>query len=142
MVRRMDTAQLPPESVAQCATSMSSRHKSIATIFVWLDGLFAVAAVAMLLDRTRPDWGQLAGGMAFWVGLFTILTVWQLSKARKRTKLAKLAASDLSMRWYLNGKMIVGASQTGAPLPDVSFKITSGLVTVLTAVPRAHVVAG
>lgn len=137
----MDNAQLPPESVAQCATSMSSRHKSIATIYLWLDGLFTVAAVAMLLDRKRPDWASLAGGMAFWVGLFTILSVWQLSKARKRTKLAKLATSDATKRWYLNGKMVVAASETGAPLPDHSFKITSGLLTVLTAVPRAHVVA-
>ena len=140
MVRGMDTAQLPSESVAQCATSMSSRHKSIATIYLWLDGLFAVAAIAMLMDRKRPDWASLAGGMAFWVGLFTILAVWQLSKARKGTKLAKLATSDLSKRWYLNGKMIIGASDSGAPLPDLSFKITSRLLTVLTAVPRAHVV--
>ncbi len=137
----MDHAQLPSESVAQCATSMSSRHKSIATIYLWLDGLFAVAAIAMLVDRKRPDWASLAGGMAFWVGLFTILAVWQLTKARNRTKLAKLAASDLTKRWYLNGKMIVAANETGAPLPDLSFKITAGLNTVLTAVPRAQVVA-
>ena len=137
----MDNAQLPSESVAQCATAMSSRHKSIATIYLWLDGLFAVAAIAMLVDRTKPDWASLAGGMAFWVGLFTILAVWQLTKARNRTKLAKLAASDATKRWYLNGKMIVAANETGAPLPDLSFKITSALITVLTAVPRAHVVA-
>lgn len=137
----MDNARLPPESVAQCATAISSRHKSIATIYLWLDGLFTVAAIAMLLDRKRPDWASLAGGMAFWVGLFTILAVWQLSKARKGTKLAKLAASDATKRWYLNGKMIVAASETGSPLPDLSFKITSRLITVLTAVPRAHVVA-
>lgn len=120
---------------------MASRHKSIATIYLWLDGLFAVAAVAMLVDRTKPDWASLAGGMAFWVGLFTILAVWQLTKARNRTKLATLATADPTKRWYLNGKMIVAANETGAPLPDLSFKITSGLLTVLTAVPRAHVVA-
>ena len=137
----MDHAQLPPESVAQCATSMSSRHKSIATIYLWLDGLFAVAAIAMLMNRKRPDWASLAGGMAFWVGLFTILAVWQLAKARNRGKLAKLATSDATKRWYLNGKMIVAANETGAPLPDLSFKITSSLFTVMTAVPRAHVVA-
>ncbi len=137
----MEHAQLPLESVAQCATSMSSRHKSIATIYLWLDGLFAIAAAAMLVDRTKPDWASLVGGMAFWVGLFTILAVWQLTKARNRTKLAKLAASDLTKRWYLSGRMIVAANETGAPLPDLSFKITSGLLTVLTAVPRAHVVA-
>jgi len=137
----MDNAQLPSESVAQCATAMSSRHKSIATIYLWLDGLFAVAAIAMLLDRKRPDWASLAGGMAFWVGLFTILAVWQLAKARKATRLAKLATSDATKRWYLNSKMIVAASETGAPLADLSFKITSRLLTVLTAVPRAQVVA-
>ena len=137
----MDHAQLPSESVAQCATSMSSRHKSIATIYLCLDGLFVISAIAMLADHKRPDASTLAAGMAFWVGLLTILSVWQLSKARKRTRFAKLAASEPTMRWFLNGKMIVAASETGAPLPDKSFKITSGLLTVLTAVPRAHVVA-
>ena len=141
MVRRMDSAPLPSESVAQCATAMSSRHKSVATIFCWLDGLFAVAAIAMLIDRKRPDWASLAGGMAFWVGLFTILAVRQLMKARKMTNLGTRATSDPALRWYLNGKMIVCTSATGAPQVDMSFKITPRLITVLTAVPRAHVVS-
>lgn len=137
----MDSAQLPSESVAQCATAMSSRHKSVATIFLWIDGLFAVAAVAMLADDKRADSASLAGGMAFWVGLLTIIAVWQLVKARRSTRIAARATSDRALRWYLNGKMIVAANETGAPLPDQSFKITSRLLTVLTAVPRAHVVA-
>jgi hypothetical protein len=140
MVRRMDSAQLPPESVAQCATSMASRHKSVATVMLWLDGLFIVAAIAMLLDRNRPDWASLAGGMAFWVGLFSILATRSLMKARKMTNLGTRATSDPALHWYLNGKMIVCTSATGAPQVDLSFKITSRLITVLTAVPRAHVV--
>lgn len=141
MVRRMDSAPLPSESVAQCATAMSSRHKSVATIFCWLDGLFIVAAIAMVLDNKRPDSASLAGGMAFWVGLFTILVVRSLMKARKSTNLGKRATSDPTLRWYLNGKMIVAATDQGAALPDLSFKITPRLITVLTAVPRAHVVS-
>jgi hypothetical protein len=140
MVRRMDSASLPPESVAQCTTAMASRHKSVATIMFWLDGLFAAGVIAMIADRKKPDWASLAGGMAFWVGLFSILAIRALLKARKVTALGKRATEDSSLRWYLNGKMVVGASATGAPLPDLSFKITQRLITVLTAVPRAHVV--
>ncbi len=141
MVRAMDSPSLPPESVAQCSTAMASRHKSVATVMFWLDGLFLAAAIAMLVDRKRPDWASLAGGMAFWVGLFSILAIWSMLKARKATERGKRAASDTSLRWYLNGNLIVAASDTGAPLPDLSFKITSRLITVLTAVPRAHVVS-
>jgi len=141
MVRAMDSSPLPPESVAQCSTAMASRHKSIATVMFWLDGLFVAGVIAMLADRSKPDWGSLAAGMAFWVGLFSILAIRSVLKARKATALGARAASDRSLRWYLNGKMIVAASDTGAPLPDLSFKISSRLITVLTAVPRAHVVS-
>ncbi len=120
---------------------MASRHKSVATIMFWLDGLFVAGVIAMLADRSKPDWASLAGGMAFWVGLFSILAIRSVLKARKATARAALATTDKSLRWYLNGKMIVAASAEGAPLPDLSFKISQRLVTVLTAVPRAHVVS-
>lgn len=120
---------------------MASRHKSVATIMIWLDGLFIAGVIAMIADRSKPDWASLAGGMAFWVGLFTLLAVRSLIKARKATKRAELATTDRSLRWYLNGKMIVAASADGAPLPDHSFKITQRLASVLTAVPRAHIVS-
>ena len=137
----MDSSPLPPESVAQCSTAMASRHKSVATVMFWLDGLFVAGVIAMLADRSKPDWVSLAGGMAFWVGLFSILAIRSVLKARKATALGARATSDRSLRWYLNGKMIVAASDTGAPLPDLSFKISSRLITVLTAVPRAPVVS-
>lgn len=120
---------------------MASRSKSIASIFFWLDGIFVVGAIAMAADRTKPDWASTFGGMLFWVGLLSLFAIRLVLKARKNTRLARRASSEPNLRWYLNSKMIVGTTETGAPSPELSFKITSRLVTVLTAVPRAHVVA-
>ncbi len=136
----MDNPQLPAESVAQCATAMASRSKSIASIFLFLDVIFVVGAIAMAAERTKEDWASTFFGMLFWVGLLSLLGIRMIFKARKATQLARRAISEPNLRWYLNNKMIVGATETGAPSPDLSFKITSKLVTVLTAVPRAHVV--
>jgi hypothetical protein len=138
----MDARQLPPESIAQAATSMASRHKSVATIMFWLDGLFVCGAIAMAADQSKLDWASKLGGMLFWVALFTFLAVRSLRKASRATRIGARASADRSLTWYLNQKVIVGANATGAPLPDLSFKVTSSLINVLTAVPQARVVSG
>lgn len=135
-----DSIQLPRECIEQTADSVASTQKSIATVMIWLLGLFAVGGVAFMFDAPGGELAETLGGFGFWVALFTWLSVRYVRKARRIRDTGRLATSDPSMQWYLSGRLIVPADAQGVPQPARAFKISSRLRTVLTAVPRAQLV--
>jgi hypothetical protein len=132
---------LPPAAVAQAATSVESTAKSVAALVFWLDGLFALGAIAMTTREPR-DLGTMVFGFGFWVVLLTWCGLRFVRRARVAGVAGRIATTDASTTWLLQDRMIVAVDAAGIPAPARSFKISRKLRAVLTAVPSARVVAG
>jgi hypothetical protein len=133
-----ESIQLPAESVDQAATSVISAGKSSLAMMFWMDGIFVVAAIAILTKETR-DFGTMLGGLAFWAVVLAFLTrrPW---KRVKTARAAQLAAKSGQMTWLLSERLIVAVNERNIPLGELSFKIPRGTRQLLLAVPQARVV--
>lgn len=129
--------ELPSECIAQTATAVAGRHKTIAGVMGAFVGLFAIASVAIFAEGREPA-STGAGGL-FWVALFAYFLMRNLRKA-ERARRAGAASLDRALRWFLEGRTVLATDAKGVPQPELAFDITAKLRTVLTAVPRAEVV--
>lgn len=133
-----ESIQLPAESVEQAATSVISSGKSSLAMWFWMNGVFVLAAIAILLRETK-DFGTMLGGLAFWGVVLAFLTrrPW---KRVKTARAAQLAAKTERLTWLLSDRLIVAVNERNIPVADLSFKISRGTRQLLLAVPQARLV--
>ncbi|MEO7095474.1 MAG: hypothetical protein ABI175_19620 [Polyangiales bacterium] len=135
----MNSIELPAESVVQAAVATAQSKKSGLAAMFWLDGIFALSPLA-LLGSYRGDKAQLAFGLGFWIlvcGLIT-LRIWRRLRTARNAETA--AKTNPALTWRLNGRQVVAVNERGIPQADLSFKISSSMRDILTAVPEARVI--
>ncbi len=134
-----ESIQLPAESVEQAATSVISSGKSSLAMMFWMDGIFVVAATA-ILTREHKEFGTMLAGLGFWAVILGLLTrrPWKRVQSARAALLA--AKTNRSLTWLLNERLIVAANERSIPLTELSFKIGRGTRQLLLAVPQARIV--
>ncbi|CAN5778090.1 hypothetical protein BH11MYX3_BH11MYX3_01820 [soil metagenome] len=107
-------------------------------MWFWMNGVFVLAAIAILLRETK-DFGTMLGGLAFWGVVLAFLTrrPW---KRVKTARAAQLAAKTERLTWLLSDRLIVAVNERNIPVADLSFKISRGTRQLLLAVPQARLV--
>lgn len=147
-----ESIAIPAERVPPVAKDMASTSKNIAAVLLFLCGLLAIATISVAVGDTPSgdldapkNSAEAAGhavGMIIVIALFAGLPGWfglrAARNASRATRAANLAASDPSYTWQLSGKYIVAVDAQGAPRPELSFKVSGKLRTMLLAVPRAQ----
>jgi len=137
-----DSIELPSASVENAATTVADRKAGHAKVWFGVAAFFAFVVVAMLLDNaghlgTYTKSEALIGGV-FWVGLFSTIGGLVVRRSRRARAAAARAASDPSLRWYLNGQLILAVDERGVAQPALAFPIHDQLRTMLTAIPQAR----
>ncbi len=134
-----ESIQLPAESVEQAATSVISSAKSSLAMMFWMDGLFVIAAIA-ILTRDAREFGTMLAGLGFWAVVLGLVTrrPWKRVQTARAALLAVKTGRTLT--WLLSDRLIVAVNERGIPQTELSFKIASGTRQLLLAVPTARVV--
>lgn len=149
----VESIQIPPERIPPVAKEAASGSKTIAGVLFFFTVIAALAMFGTLTDETRNerrrsgDSAEEAGrkvgeviGVLLFAGLPALFAFRSARNASRATRSIALAASDQRYSFRLSGKHIITADPHGAPRPDLSFKISGKLRTMLLAVPRAEVV--
>lgn len=143
----IESIEVRAERVPPVATDMASGSKTVAAVLFFLSAVLALGVFGMSFDDKKEalgdDSAEAAGaviGFLLIVGLPGLLGFRHARNASRATRAGKLAQTDLHYTWRLSGKYIIAADGNGAPRPELSFKISRKLRTMLLAVPRAEVV--
>lgn len=143
----VESVSLRAERVPPVATDMASSSKSFAAVLLFVCIVLALGVFGMSVEEQKETLGddsaEAAGavfGFLLIVGIPGLFGFRHARNASRATRAGKLAQTDPSYTWRLSGKYIIAADGTGAPRPELSFKINSKLRTMLLAVPRAEVV--
>jgi hypothetical protein len=142
-----DSIPIPAERVPPIAKDQSGTSQAIAGVIGFIAVALAVAVFSAPSEAppgesAAYDAGFFAGiviGMALMVGLPGLFAFRSARNAKRATRAAALASSDPSYRWSLADRWIVAVDAAGIPHPELSFKISRKLRTMLLAVPRAEV---
>jgi hypothetical protein len=140
-----ETIPIPAPRVEPVALEAASRGKTVAAVLFFVAAVFVFAAVGMVLDGTSNGGrgeSSMVAGVLFWLVMIALVAMRFVKNAARATAAARRAKVDPSSRWFLVGNTIVGGDSTGAPRPDLTFKISNKLRAMLLAVPRATVVDG
>ena len=142
-----ESIAIPAERIPPVAKDQSGTSQAIAGVLGFVALAFGVAVIsspgeASPGESAAYDAGFFAGviiGMAIIVGLPGLFAFRSARNAKRATRAAGLAQSDPSYRWSLADRWIVAVDGAGIPRPELSFKISRKLRTMLLAVPRAEV---
>jgi hypothetical protein len=126
-------------NVASVARETAANAKLFAALLIAVAGLFVVAAATM---KHKHGVGAAIGGIGFWVVVFGGFGARFLRQARRAEGAIRLVESRSPHQFFLSDRMIVVASDAGALRPEMSFKISKRLRSMLLAVPRASVHRG
>jgi hypothetical protein len=146
----VDSISIPSERIPPVAREAASSAKTIAGVLGFVCVVLTIAMFSVVFDdkddKTPTDSAERAGykvGKALSVVLFAGLPGLFAFRAARRgsraTRAADVASADPQTTWRLAGKLVV-AERGGAPVPELSFKISGTGRTMLLAVPRAEVV--
>ena len=142
-----ESISIPAERIPPVATDCASGAKVWAGVLLFLAIVLAIATLGAIGDKDNPaakakDSAEKVGtiiGMMIVVALPGYPGFRFARNASRASRAAALARGD-AYTWQLAGKWIVAVDRrTGAPRPDLSFKINEKLRTMLLAVPRAEV---
>jgi hypothetical protein len=139
---------IPSERVVPIATEAASNAKTVGSVMCFFLGLFAIAGIGVLADRSggsttgrTMDGGSLVVGLGFWFIVIGAIASRYLGNAKRASAAVRAATSKTETYTFtLAGNLVVVANSAGVPLPDRSFKVSRKLRTMLVAVPRATVV--
>jgi hypothetical protein len=137
-----DSISIPAVRIGPVATEAASSAKTGAAIWCFAIAVLVLATIGIATDGTgtKQEPTQLIVGIVFWVLIVASIAMRYLKAARRASAALARANTDPSSQWFLSGKMIVGVDASGAPNPQVTFKISRKLRTMLLAVPQATVV--
>lgn len=146
----VESIPVPAERIPPVASDAASGSKTAAGLLIFACVIIAIAMLGVLADGTHHeqvrDSAEAAGynaGQVIAFLLFAGLPGWfgfRAARNASRATRAARAVSDRSFTWRLSGKYIIAADAGGAPRPELSFKVSGKLRTMLLAVPRAEVV--
>jgi hypothetical protein len=145
-----DVVQIPAERIPPVATEASSNSKVIAGLLLSLFVIALIACIGVLGENKHKeefrDSAEAAGhaigtviGVFIMVGLPALFGFKAARNASRATR-AAAATANRNLSWRLSGKFIIAADSAGVPQPDVSFKISNKLRTMLLALPRADLI--
>lgn len=138
----VESIEIPASRVPPVATDAASASKVWAGVLLFFGVLFVIGVVAGPPEQTGAETDPvsmlLGGGIL--AGVVGFLGFRFVRNASRATRAAALAQTEQRFTWWISGKHIVAADQHGAPRPELSFKISGKLRTMLLAVPRADVV--
>lgn len=142
-----ESLPIPAERVPPVATDMASSSKTIAGVLFFVAVVLGLAGLGTSDEpRTESSSAYEAGyksghvfGVVLLFGLPAYFGFRSARNASRATRAATLAKNEPTYAWRLAGKWIVVADGSGAPRPELSFKINGKLRTMLLAVPRAEV---
>jgi hypothetical protein len=141
-----DSIAIPAERIPPIATDMSGTSQAIAGVLFFVALVFGVAVIGAPAEMPTGESGAYDAGFIAGFILAAVIAVgvpgWfgfgSARNASRATRAAALAKSDPSYTWTLAGKWIIAADGAGVPRPELSFKISRKLRTMLLAVPRAE----
>ena len=142
----VESIPIPSERIPPVATEAAGAAKNLAAVFLVFAAIVVLAGIGMAAEGKPPSGdddmggGAMLFGLLFWLSIPSLLGLRFVRMARRATRAARLAAQDSATTWRLAGKLIVAADGAGVPRPEVSFKISQKLRTMLLAIPRAEVV--
>lgn len=124
--------QIPPERVPPIAKEVWSTKQTWVILFWFVSAL----ALIMGLGWQGHDTGERICGASFWflVSFALGLKHYKIMRCANR---ALERATDPNVTWTLAGRDLVAYTDRGVSIPDASFKLSPGQVTMLTALPKA-----
>jgi hypothetical protein len=133
---------IPAVRIGPVATESATSAKVVAAMSFFAAVVLVLSTIGIATDVSGPKQQpmQLTVGILFWVGIVGSIAMRYVKTARRALAAASRAHADASSQWFLCGRMIVGVDVSGAPNPDVTFKISRKLRTMLLAVPPATLV--
>jgi hypothetical protein len=124
--------QIPPERVPPIAKEVSSTKQT------WMILFWFVSALALILGLgwQGHDASERFMGATFWfvVSFALGLKHYKIMRCANR---ALERAADPTVTWTLAGRDLLAYTDRGVSVPDASFKLSHGQVTMLTALPSA-----
>ena len=142
----VESIPIPSERIPPVATEAAGAAKNLAAVFLVFAAIIVLAGIGMSLEGKPASGdddvggGAMLFGLLFWLSIPALLGIRFLRMASRATRAARLAAQDPSTTWRLAGKLMIAADGAGVPRPEVSFKISQKLRTMLLAIPRAELV--
>ena len=109
-------------SVVLAARGMAKRYRLIAIFPLAVLALLVLVTVAGLATAKRPhDVPAAITGLAILAIAPGAPALWLLIKGRNRARIARAAAADPALIWYLVGDTLAPTEPGGAPRVDLAF---------------------
>lgn len=146
----VESITVPAERIPPVAREASEASKTVAAVLFFAVGVLVLAmfgvaerddekaddaAVESAAERSGRKVGRAIAPLLF-IGIPAIFAVRAARNASRATRARTQGASDRNMTWRLSGRLLVAADATGSPRPDMTFKVTRRLRTMLLALPR------
>lgn len=145
----VESITVPAERIPPIAREASEASKTVAAVLFFAVGVLVLAmfgvaerddekadaAVESAAERSGRKVGRAIAPLLF-IGIPAIFAVRAARNASRATRARTQGASDRNMTWRLSGRLLVAADATGSPRPDMTFKVTRRLRTMLLALPR------
>jgi hypothetical protein len=140
-----ESIPIPAPRIEPVALETASSAKTVAGVLFFFVAVFVFAAVGMLIDGNssssgKHDGSSMVAGVLFWLVVIGMVAMRFVKTARCASAAAQRAKADPASQWFLSGKLIVGWDSAGTPRPELTFKISNKLRTMLLSVPRATIV--
>jgi hypothetical protein len=142
----VESIPIPGERLPAVAIDRAGSSKVVAGVLFFVAAVCVIAMLGSLTDGKKKDRNsaQAVGaaiGMLLVVGVPTLFAIRSLRNAQRATRASNVAKTDPGYTWRLSGKQLIAVDPSGAPRPDVSFKLDGKLRAMLLAMPRADAAA-
>jgi hypothetical protein len=128
----IEGARIPAVAIDKAGSS-----KAIAGVLFFVCAICALAMLGSLTDSNKKRnsaqaVGAVIAGLLV-VGVPALFATRSLRNAQRATRACNVAKTDPGYTWRMSGKQLIAVDPTGAPRPELSFKLNGKLRTMLLA---------